>query len=259
MTSNSSKAFAAIRDDYAFFEDHATEAEQDVRAYLPHVHALTAGDGLIRMLEFGCGEGKFTSRFLAAAAFPRERLKLSLVEPDDVYRDRAVDRLAPFTAHAVSAWPTLPSGLEGCFDLVLSNHVFYYVTNLDDTLAAIRRALELDGLFLAAMGGEENLLLQFLNQCFGMIDRTMPFNTAEDFQAALIRQRLAYATEHVNYDLIFPDTEENRLKILRFLLGSHFPAMPRRAILDVFNPHADAGQIASRIVHRHFVIRHVRG
>jgi trans-aconitate 2-methyltransferase len=255
MTSNSSKAFGPIRVDYAFFEDHATEAEQDIRAYLPYVRPLAVKRGPIRMLEFGCGEGKFTSRFLEAAAFPRDRLELSLVEPDDVYRRCAVERLTPLCAHPLSAWPALPPGLEGCFDLVLSNHVFYYVMNLDEALESIRRALAPDGLFLAAMAGQENTLIQFWNHCFGLIGKPVPFHTAEDFEAALVRQRLEYVKQDVKYELTFPDSEENRLKILRFLLGSHFPDMPRRAVLDVFNLHSVGDRIVMRIIHEHFVIR----
>lgn len=33
MSKNPAKDFGPIADDYAFFETHATEAEQDVRAY----------------------------------------------------------------------------------------------------------------------------------------------------------------------------------------------------------------------------------
>ena len=40
MSVTSIKNFGPIRDDYLFFEEHATEAAEDVRTYLPHVHAL---------------------------------------------------------------------------------------------------------------------------------------------------------------------------------------------------------------------------
>ncbi len=48
------KDFAPLRADYAFFETHATEAAEDLRAYAAHVRDLTAGAGPVRMLDFGC-------------------------------------------------------------------------------------------------------------------------------------------------------------------------------------------------------------
>ncbi len=40
MSETSSKHFGSIRDDYAFFLEHSTEAEADLRAYAPHIHGL---------------------------------------------------------------------------------------------------------------------------------------------------------------------------------------------------------------------------
>ena len=57
MQPDSRKAFGPIRDAYAFFQQHATETEADIRAYWPHLLAVTTGDQPIRMLDFGCGGG----------------------------------------------------------------------------------------------------------------------------------------------------------------------------------------------------------
>jgi hypothetical protein len=58
----------------------------------------------------------------------------------------------------------------------------------------------------------------------------------------------------VQYQLGFSDSEENRLKIVRFLLGSYFPDVPRQAMLDLFEPHMQAGQIRMQLVHEQFTI-----
>jgi hypothetical protein len=44
MSEISSKHFGPIRDDYAFFLQHSTEAEADLRAYAPHLQGLFMGD-----------------------------------------------------------------------------------------------------------------------------------------------------------------------------------------------------------------------
>ena len=64
-----------------------------------------------------------------------------------------------------------------------------------------------------------------------------------------------YGTEGVHYDLVFPDAEEHRLSMGRFLMGSDFDAIPRRAILTGFDPYSNAGKIAMQVVHKHFIVR----
>jgi hypothetical protein len=61
MSATSSKHFGPIRNDYAFFLQHSTEAEADLCAYEPHLHGVSMKDEPIRMLDFGCGDGGFTA------------------------------------------------------------------------------------------------------------------------------------------------------------------------------------------------------
>ena len=76
MQHTSRKAFGPIRDAYAFFQRHTTETEADIRAYLPHLLAVTMGDQPIRMLDFGCGDGTFTAALLDHAAWQPALLAL---------------------------------------------------------------------------------------------------------------------------------------------------------------------------------------
>ena len=64
-----------------------------------------------------------------------------------------------------------------------------------------------------------------------------------------------YEKEEVPYELSFPDTEENRMRILRFLLADHLADMPRRPLLDLFDRHSDAGQIRILTSSEHFMVR----
>jgi SAM-dependent methyltransferase len=254
MSVTSSKNFGPIRDEYRFFEEHATEAVEDLRAYLPHVHALATESRPIRMLDFGSGSGRFSCQLLALARFPQERLWLSLVEPEEEDRQRAIDQLQPFTAHPVQAWPALLPDVEAYFDLVLANHVFYYVPDLDEVLSGILRALTPSGLFLTAMAGQSNILIQFWNSCFALIGKPVPFHTAEDLEGTLANQPVGYHKQEIPYDLVFPDAEENRVKILRFLLGSYFEEVPRQTMVDLFTPYAHGGRIVIPTTHEQFVI-----
>ncbi len=137
---------------------------------------------------------------------------------------------------------------------MLANHVFYYVLNLDKVLSDIFRALTTGGLFLTAIAGQKNTLIQFWNYCFALIGKTVPYHTAEDLEITLAKQGKVYRKQDIWYELIFPDSEENRLRILRFLLGSYFDEVPRQAMVDLFNPYAHAGRIVIQTVHEQFVI-----
>jgi SAM-dependent methyltransferase len=176
------------------------------------------------------------------------------------YRHQAIERLQPFTTQPVCAWPALPAHLHGCFDLVVANHVLYYVPDLHGTLSALLRTLATPGLFLAAMAGRANAMAQCCLRCFDVIGKPYPFHTSEDCEAALAGLGAAYCTEDVHYELVFPDAEENRLRMGRFLMGDDFHAVPRQAMLQCFDPYAHAGQIRMQLVHKHFMIRrHVQG
>jgi len=258
MKAVSSKNFGPIRDDYTFFEEHATEAAQDLLAYAPYLPSLTIESGPIRMLDFGCGAGEFTAQFLTLTRLSQERLWLSLVEPEEMYRQQAVERLQAFTTHLVGAWPALPSSMDACFDLVLANHVFYYVRNLNEVLSGILRSLATPGIFLTAIAGQRNTLIQFCYHCFGLIGKPFPFHTAEDLEVALAHLGEIYHKQDVQYDLVFPDSEENRLKILRFVLGDYFHEVPRQPMLDLFNVYAHADQIVIQTVHKQFIIQRQR-
>jgi hypothetical protein len=74
-------------------------------------------------------------------------------------------------------------------------------------------------------------------------------------EAALASLGEAYSTEDVHYELAFPDAEEHRLSIGRFLMGSDDDAVPRQAILEGFDPHSCAGKIAMPLRQKHFLVR----
>jgi SAM-dependent methyltransferase len=249
------KDFSPLRADYTFFETHATEAAEDLRAYASHVQSVAAGDGPIRLLDFGCGPGGFSRRFIEMTGIAADRLQLSLVEPVDVYRRQAIAEVRPHSTDPVCAWPALPEDCEACFDLVLANHVFYYVPDLEAALTGILRALAPSGLFLTAIAGQRNTLIQFWNRCFGLIGRPVPFHTAEDLERALTRLGRRFHKQDVHYELTFPDSEENRLTILRFLMGSHYPEVPRPPMLELFDSYAADGIVHMHITHEQFIIR----
>jgi trans-aconitate 2-methyltransferase len=253
--SDPSKDFAPIQDEYDFFATHSTEADADLDAYVERLRSFGLPAGPIRMLDFGCGPGSFTARFLKRVGWRGDRLELALVEPSSAYRRQAVERLTPLTARPVRAWDELPAESVRGLDLVLSNHVLYYVPELEVALGRIVRTLGENGLFLTAIAGRDNALVDLWFRGFPLIGRPVPYHTAEAVEAALSRLGRPFERQEVRYNVSFPDTEENRVKILRFLFGKHLEVLPRTEILAFFDPYAVAGRIEMHTGNRQYYVR----
>lgn len=255
MSKNPEKDFGPIADDYAFFERHATEAQEDARAYVDLLGKIVPADGTVRMLDFGCGSGAFTALLLKLAGWSPERLRLTLVEPVETVRRQAVARLANFTESPIADSSTLPAGLSRSFDIVLANHCLYYVPDLAGQLARLIDALSSSGAFATAIAPRSNALIEFWIAGFRMLGKEIPYHTSEDVEASLKALGADYQKQQVAYELTFPDTEENRMRIIRFLLADHLAQMPLRPLLDLFDQYSDSSRIDIRTASDHYSIR----
>jgi trans-aconitate 2-methyltransferase len=182
-------------------------------------------------------------------------MRLPLVEPLESVRRQAVARLAGYTEHPVVDAATLPSEALASFDSVLANHILYYVPELRSHLAGLIDALSPEGVFVTAIAGRMNALIGYWMAGFGLLGREIPYNTSEDVEAGLQQLGAAYQKQEVAYQLAFPDSEENRMRILRFLLAEHLAQMSHRPLLDLFNRYALSGWIQIRTASDHFTIR----
>jgi SAM-dependent methyltransferase len=257
MTKNPAKDFGLIAEDYAFFENSATEAHEDARAYAEVLQKILPAAGEIRMLDFGCGTGAFTERLLTEVGWPPERVRLTLVEPIESVRREAAPRLAPFTGSAIVESAALPPGIHGRFDVVLANHCLYYVPDLPGHLTKLLEALSAGGIFAAAVAGRTNALIGFWIAGFRLLGREIPYHTSEDVEAALLALGADYQKQSVAYELTFPDTEENRMRVIRFLLSDHLAQIPCRPLLDMFDQYSRADRIEIRTASDHFTVRSV--
>jgi trans-aconitate 2-methyltransferase len=248
------RTFDPIREDYVFFETHSTEAENDLQAYACHLRGIGGQDGRIRMLDFGGGTGSFTRSFLQRAGWDRAKLELTVVEPGEKAREEALETLRELTDHPIVHFPTLPTDLRTGFDLVLANHVLYYVPDLARTIAQLSRCCEPNGKVLTAMAGNENTMVQCWAAGFGLVGEPIPYHLAEDLRAVLETMGLAYRREKVSFTIAFPDSSENRTKMLRFLFGDQLARLPQASLLQFFDAYAEGGWIRMDTGHDLFVV-----
>lgn len=258
MSENPAKDFGAIADDYSFFERHATEAREDVRAYAEELRGLLPATGVVRMLDYGCGTGTFTARFLDELGWPSERVALTLVEPVDAVRRQAVERLASRSGTPIVESAALPGEGAGPFDFILANHVLYYVPDLRAELAKLIGSLAVGGAFVTAIAGRSNALIQFWIAAFRELGRDVPYHVAEDIEGALQELGADYAKRSVGYELVFEDSEANRMRILRFLLADYLPLLRREFLLGLFDRYAGEGRIMIRTASDHVVVRDMK-
>ena len=80
----------------------------------------------------------------------------------------------------------------------------------------------------------------------------MPYYDASDLDAVLAGRPVH--KQDVPWELAFADGEENRKKILRFLLGGHFRELPLRPMLAFFDAYSHGGEVRMRNVDDLFVV-----
>lgn len=248
------KDFGAIESDYAFFMAHATEAESDVAEYVRNLAGFGAERTSIHVLDFGCGTGEFSWRLASALNWPPERLHWGLVEPVRHQREEAARRLAAFSRHAIESFERLPPASERSFDVVLSNHVLYYVDDLAATLRGMQEALRPGGRLLLAIAGWDNPLLQLWKVGFASLGRPVPYHAAEEVETLLSRQGARFRKSRADYQLRFPDTVENRLKLLRFLFGHFLDEISPSRLLGELDRHVRGGHLEVNTHSDHFAV-----
>lgn len=155
----------------------------------------------------------------------------------------AVARVKPLTDEPIVQASELPSEHTPRFDLILSNHALYYVGDLKPCARRLLTLLSPGGLMLIAMAGWDNTLMRLWKTGFALVNRPVPYNSAEDLEAILDLVEATYRKARSPYEIRFPDSEENRMSILRFLFGEHLRDMPRDRLLAEFDPYVRANQI----------------
>ena len=249
------KDFGAIETDYAFFMAHATEAKSDVQQYAVKLEGFAQGRSAIHLLDFGCGTGEFSRQLLETLAWPKSALYLTLFEPVDHQQELAASRLSRFSEHAIASLGEASYDQRPVFDVILSNHVLYYAENLDQTIQQLIERLDKQGKMLLAIAGNDNALIKLWNAGFELLGQPLPFYVAEDVETALEVHDVCLGKSQSDYQLRFPDTEENRWKILRFLFGDYLQRIPQAELLQQFDQYVQEDHIEINTFSEHFVVQ----
>ena len=245
--------YAEIRGDFEFFIAHSTETAAQIAAFGQHMAWLAERSTPARMLDFGCGAGAFTERLLRAVGPSPEHLVLTLVEPVSAQLEEAAQRLASLASRVVVAGPDVEGTADGLFDLIIANHSLYYVAEPAATAAALLQRLAPGGRLIAAMLDHGNALAGIWKAGFAAANMRFPFTLAEQLEAILDRPGFALARETISYKIGFPDREEAKRRILRFLLGAGSKHLSTAQVNALFEPYRRGDQVLIATTYPHLV------
>jgi SAM-dependent methyltransferase len=251
MPLSASVDYAEIRGDFEFFLAHSTETAAQIAAFGPHMAWLAGRSKPARMLDFGCGAGVFTERLLRAAGPSPDHLVLVLVEPVGKQLEEAARRLGPLASRLTVAGPDAEGTADDRFDLIIANHSLYYVAEPAATAAALLRRLAPDGRLIAALLDHGNALAGIWKAGFAAANMRFPFMLAEQLEAILDRLGCALERKAISYEIAFPDREDAKRRILRFLLGADLEHLSTTQVNALFEPyrHGDMVRIATTYPH----------
>lgn len=239
------KSFDGIHEDYRFFSGHSTEGAALREAMMPLLSEGMAR-GQVRWLDFGCGSGMFLRGLLETLGRPPSATELALVDVDPGYLEEARRTLSPLSA-AISCAMT-PGDLEGSFDLITSKHALYYVKDLPATVRSLCDMLTPGGRALLVLGGEENHLSGLWETAYAARNLPVPYYRAQDVARVIDDAGHRRRIHHVPSLVRFPDSRENRLKMLRFLFAGNAAGIEPESLLNLLDPMKQGGEIVIRSV-----------
>jgi len=216
--------FQAVEDDFAFFLEHTDEIAREIPLYRESLLALLPPAGA-RMMEYGPGTGSMLKNILSGPGLENllPRLEAVLAEPSPAFREQCRLNLSGLGLKRLEIFPFVADYLETpdaehSLDLILTNHVFYYVDVFPAEFALLLKALKPGGHIVGALGDPGHPLLKVYEanwDKWGVVKhRRHPSEILQAFRAS----GLNIETRLVSSALEFPDTPENRLKMHRFLL-----------------------------------------
>lgn len=240
--SDSEKVFDRIANEYEFFMDHSTESRCDLEAYQLTFQNHSFPNRPLRVLDYGCGTGRFTAKWIDRLASKTTAVEISLLEPARQQLNEAAQRLASRSITPVVTFGDL-ANLSGCYDLIVANHCFYYVPDVTHSLRRLVATLDQQGLLIVAISGQDNVLIQLWQQGFASIDEAVPYHTAETVENACRDLGLDAVPRDLTYQISFADSRAHRETMLRFLFDKHLARMPLDPLVAFFDRFSHQGQI----------------
>lgn len=242
VSMESRKSFEGIHEDYAFVLAHSGEPRACREALLAEAAKVASSVEKPRWLDFGCGGGEFLSGLLDGWPGDLATVDLALVDVDPGYLEAACN-LAKGRCRSVHGASRLDGLPAGGFDLITSNHVLYYVPDMAATLGGLYERLRSGGRAVLVLGGKDNQLIRLWLDAFNAANIPLPYFHAGHVEETLNALEISYGRTALQYLFCFPDTRENRQKVLRFLFKEWVETLGEENLLSLMDAYAHNGDI----------------
>lgn len=246
------KEFSDILSDYDFFKTNCNEDENMLSIFVREIMSFVelnsfkfTNENGLKLLDFGSGDGKFLESLIKNKVIPNIfNSEFSLVEPDAIYRLEALKRLGHYTRSPIVMLDknlSLMSHLHK-FDLILANHVLYYVDDFKSTMDAFFECKSSNGKLIISMSEKRHALCHLLQEFCNLNEVEYPYYVASDLLNYLDKNSIQYKSKHVLSELRFKNSVENLDKIVRFILSNKYAHLKSESILKQFREKFSVGE-----------------
>ncbi len=216
------KDFSGIADEYDFFRMYSSEYASILKIFARDLKANRPRQGF-SVLDFGGGDGTLLADLYDKAGLLPLSPSFSIVEPSDKYRRKAEHVLGQLELDDLRISSALDLSRKANYDLIISNHVMYYVPDLRQCLSDLKRCLRPGSEMWLVMANAGNAIGQLCEKLFSFLDRPVPYHCVDALEGELRHLGISYTSEVVDSMMVFPDTSRNRQRLIKFILGDAVP------------------------------------
>jgi SAM-dependent methyltransferase len=235
--------FQTVETDFDFFLRHTNEIETEWPKYLDQFLRLLKPGTPQKIMEYGPGTGYMMKRIFENDGMKQfyPYLEVVLIEPSPHYQDSLQNTLGNIPIQSLTIYANIAeysglAGTEGSIDIIMSNHVFYYVEHFKEEFHHLNRVLKSGGYLLTSLCLQEHALIKaYVENCkkMGVPQRK---HEPRDIVAEFVACNFTITREIVRSKLEFLDTVPNRMAIHRFIMLEEETRIPpsRLCWLDGF-------------------------
>ncbi len=250
------KDFSSITNAYKFFKEHSTEYEANRHEIILKLEQSKLLERGISILDFGGGDGELLSDLYSKTDINKFDPKLYIFEPVENYQESAKSKLALVGYNNLVVLEKIDELPDATLDLILVNHVLYYVENLDQTISKLRSKLNENGQLWILMADENNSADQLWEVFFEKLGMKVPYFLTNDLRFILDDQSVQYLeTREIKSTFFFKNSNENRSSLVRFLLGNYSERFNDETIKEAVSCYEEGSDIRLPLSDSLFAIR----
>lgn len=230
--------FSEIVTDYQFFEENSHESLELQLKYKSIINDIEEQKPIKKMLDFGCGDGSFLRSLIANKSFLKVRnIGLDLVELDINHKVQAAKQLSQYFDREIRWISHDLKELDTGYNVILANHMRYYVDNLKVKIVKLVQSLDYGGKLVLTLSRFDHPLANLLDVLAQHKGMPIPFNSAMQLFQVLYEYGFYYDTIDVHSTLRFKNNDENKNKIVSFLLAGNENLYSEPIVSNFFDIH----------------------